>query len=72
MKVVIKMYKVWNEDKSEWMHVDNEWMKGVNLRDNVEEINCYHSGERLEVVYKNGHIIYYDKVRGSWGLPLKF
>ena len=65
------MYKVWNKQKCEWMEVSDEWMEGVNTKD-AEEFNYCNSSIGLEVVYKDGHIVYYENVHGSWGFPVEF
>ena len=67
----MKMYKVWNEKKCEWMYVDDEWMEGVNTK-NVKEFNFFGVIERLEVIYKDGHTVYYENVHGTWGFPIEF
>ena len=53
-----------------WMKVNDEWLEGVNVKD-VKELN-YSTSERLEVIYNDGHTVYYENVHGSWGSPIEF
>ena len=57
-------------DGSEWIKVNASCLNGVaNLRD-VKEI--YEEGDKLKVVYEDGSELYYSKIHGTWGNPVKF
>ena len=64
-------FEVWNETSCKWMHVDEEWMTGVNTK-GVKEFNYSSATDKLEVVYKDEHKVIYQNVHGSWGFPVKF
>jgi len=46
-------------------------MSGVADIENILETKELNKGKTLEVEYKNGNIIYYDNVFGTWGQPTK-
>lgn len=52
-----------------WEKVDVEWYKKNNIAnaENIEESR--EEIEGIEIIYKNGDVIYYKKVHGSYGFP---
>lgn len=54
-----------------WVKKDNDYFIGVSDLENVEEIHsCGY--DKIEVIYKDGQIVYYQDVHGTWGFPVTF
>lgn len=60
------MINYWNG--REWEQKTKEYFKGVKKLENVESIFNVTSC-KIEVQYKNGEIIYYTDIHGTWGRP---
>ena len=65
------IFEVWNEQKCEWVEVDEEWMEGINVK-GASEFN-YNGSDNMIVIYNKGtkyekHVSY-ERVFGSWGFP---
>lgn len=50
--------------------VGDDYLAGVSNISDIEEILDI-MGD-LKVVYKNGKILYYENIYGSWGFPKEF
>ena len=54
----------------EWIVEDKEYFEGV-LK--LEQVNCiYKQGNNIKVEYKDGDIVFYQDVYGTWGFPTRF
>ncbi|WP_303870467.1 hypothetical protein [Acetobacterium wieringae] len=68
MKEFDKTKKLWNGD--DWVSVSKEWCNGIANFNSIDEM--YDEVSALKVVYKNGDVIYYRDVHGTWGSPVSF
>lgn len=54
--------------KDEWENITNkEWFDGISNIENIDSIRELNRGQELEVNYKNGEVVYYQKIHGTWG-----
>lgn len=55
----------------QWEEVDEEWCKGISRFKEIETLwDMGYAG--LKVVYKNGAIVWYSNIHGTWGSPTVF
>lgn len=60
--------QLWNGN--DWVEVNKEWCNGISNFSNIDEM--YDEVSALKVVYKNGDIVYYRDVHGTWGDAVSF
>lgn len=65
-----KVYRVFNESTCEYFGVSEKWFDGINL-DNLESLKYSSLCGKLEVSYKNGDVLIYNNIHGTWGFPTK-
>lgn len=53
----------------DWIKVDKDYFIGVKNFKDIKEARLI--GNKLEVEYYNGNIIYYQDIFGTWGNPTK-
>lgn len=70
-KISPSKYKVWNSSKDIEFIVDDEWLDSIP-REGINKLVMFNFGEKLEVTYKSGKIIYYQNCHGTWGFPTEF
>ncbi len=51
--------------------VDEDYLRGIDNIDNIKELR-EHTNDMLEVIYKDGDIVYYKNIFGTWGFPCVF
>lgn len=54
----------------EWIKVSEEYLEGVANLDNVEDV-IEEGNDKIKVNYKDGDVVYYQNIHGTWGFPTR-
>lgn len=64
------MYNIYHMNENYWFEVEEAWLKGIVDLEGATDVDYFTTPkEKIKVTYYNGNMIYYEKVKGIWGLP---